>query len=171
MWFAKIVTLKGQGHRQKWHYQIPWPKNIDLDAKIIVISALVQKLWSKTSFCIMVANVTRSCMSHIQTVQDIFILLKGPAPSYLVLKFDHILPFNNWVVAQSVILQRSWPWKVKVIGQKNSTIRFLDRKNRSRHQNCNPKCFSSKVMVKDIFLHNGGQRNVFAYVTRSNRPR
>ena len=70
-------------------------KNIDLDAKIIVISALVQKLWSKTSFCIMVANVTHSCMSHIQTAQDIFILLKGPATSYLVLKFDNILPVNN----------------------------------------------------------------------------
>ena len=57
----------------------------------------------------MVANVTCSCMLHIQTAQDIFILLKGPAPSYLVLKFDNILPVNNWVVAQSVILQRSWP--------------------------------------------------------------
>ena len=70
-------------------------KNIDLDAKIIVISALVQKLWSKTSFCIMVANVTHLCMSHIQTTQDIFILLKGPDPSYLVLKFGNILPVNN----------------------------------------------------------------------------
>ena len=69
-------------------------KTIDLDAKI-VISALVQKLWSKTSFCIMVANVTRSCMSQIPTAQDIFILLKGPAPSYLVLIFDNIVPVNN----------------------------------------------------------------------------
>ena len=40
----------------------------------------------------MVANVTRS---HIQTAQDIFILLKGPDPSYLVLKFGNILPVNN----------------------------------------------------------------------------
>ena len=32
-----------------------------------------------------------------------------PASSYLVLKFDNILPINNWAVAQSVILQRSWP--------------------------------------------------------------
>ena len=46
-------------------------------------------------------------MSHIQTAQDIFILWKGPAPSYLVLKFDNILPVNNGVVAQSVILQGS----------------------------------------------------------------
>ena len=45
---------------------------------------------------------------HIQTTQNIFILLKGPAPSYLVLKFDNILAVNNWVVAQSVILQRIW---------------------------------------------------------------
>ena len=64
-------------------------KNIDLDAKIIVKSALNQKLWLKTSFCIiiMVANVACSCMSHIQTAQDIFILWKGHDPSYLVLKF------------------------------------------------------------------------------------
>ena len=43
--------------------------------------------------------------------------------------------------------------------------------HRPRHQNLHPKYFSSKVIVKDIFLHNGGQRNAFAYVTRSNRPR
>ena len=54
----------------------------------------------------MVANVTRSCMSHIQTTQDIFILLKGPTPSYLVLKCDNILPVNNWVAAQSVIFAK-----------------------------------------------------------------
>ena len=49
-------------------------KNIDLDTKIIIISALVQRLWSKISFCIMVANVTRSCTSHVQTAQDIFFI-------------------------------------------------------------------------------------------------
>ena len=70
-------------------------KNIDLDEKIIVISALVQRLWLKTFFCIMVANVTHSCMSHIQIAQDVFNLSKGPDPSYLVLKFGNILPFNN----------------------------------------------------------------------------
>ena len=47
-------------------------KNIDLDTKMIILSALVQKLWSKTSFCIMLANVTRSGMSHIQTAQNVF---------------------------------------------------------------------------------------------------
>ena len=39
----------------------------------------------------------------------------------------------------------------------------LTYKHRSGHQNHHPKWFSSKVMVKDIFLHNGGQRNAFAY--------
>ena len=94
------MTLKGQCH---WSKQIApsinWPKNIDLDAKIIVTNALIQKLWSKASFYIIVANVTRLCMSHIQTAQDIFNLLKGPDPSYLVLKFGNILLVNNWVVA------------------------------------------------------------------------
>ena len=36
-------------------------KNIDLDAKIVIRSDLLQKLWSKPSFCIMVVNVTHSC--------------------------------------------------------------------------------------------------------------
>ena len=45
---------------------------IYLDAKIVILSALVRKLWSKTSFCLMVANVTRSRTSHVQTAQDVF---------------------------------------------------------------------------------------------------
>ena len=63
-------------------------------------------------------------------------------------------------------------WKVKVIRQ-NKWHQQLPwpQKHRLRHQNLHPKCFSSKVIVKDIFLHNGGQRNAFAYVTCSNRPR
>ena len=69
-------------------------KNIDLDVKIIVISALVQKLWSKIIFCIMMANVKCSRMVHIQTAQDIFNLLKGPNPSYLVLN-GNTLPINK----------------------------------------------------------------------------
>ena len=75
-------------------------KNIDLDAKI-VISTVVQKLWSKTSFRIMVANVAHSCMLHIQTAQDIFILLKGPAPSYksrvqvdICVQLDFVCQYN-----------------------------------------------------------------------------
>ena len=49
-------------------------KNIYLNAKIVILSAsdLVQKLWSKMSFCIMVANVTRSRASHVRIAQDVF---------------------------------------------------------------------------------------------------
>ena len=47
-------------------------KNIDLDTKIIILRALVQKLWSKTSFCIMVPNVTRLRTYQAQTTQDVF---------------------------------------------------------------------------------------------------
>ena len=36
------------------------------------------------------------------------------------------------------------------------------------HHNRHPKCFGSKVMVKDIFLQNGGQHNAFAYVSCTN---
>ena len=75
-----------------------------LDAKIVILSALVQKLWSKTSFCIMVANVTRLRTSHVQTAQDIFDLLKGPDPSYLVLKFGDTLSSRNRDMGQNEIL-------------------------------------------------------------------
>ena len=97
--------------------------------------------------------------------------LKGFYSSYFVLKFGNVLPLRNWDISTNVILQRSWPWKVKVIGQNKWHHQLpWPQKHRSRHQNLHPKCFSSKVIVKDIFLHNGGQRNTFTYVTRSNRP-
>ena len=52
----------------------------------------------------MVANVTRSRTSHVQTAQDIFYLLKGPNSSYLVLKFDDDLSSRNRDMAQNMIL-------------------------------------------------------------------
>ena len=104
-----------------------------------------------------------------KAVHDIFNLLKGLNPSYLVLKFGNILPINNWDMAQNVISQRSWPWKVKVIGQNKWYHQIpWPWKHISRCQNHHPKCLTLKVMVKDIFLYNGGQRNTFAYVSRSN---
>ena len=48
---------------------------------------------------------------------------------------------------------------------------LASKRYRSKHQNHHPKCLSSKVKVKDVFLHNGGQRNAFAYVSRSNCSR
>ena len=35
-----------------------------------------------------------SRMSHAETAQDIFNLLKGPYPNYLVLKFHNVLPIS-----------------------------------------------------------------------------
>ena len=46
-----------------------------------------QKLWSKTSFCKIVANITHSCTSHKQTAKDIFYFIESLDPSYPVLKF------------------------------------------------------------------------------------
>ena len=98
--------------------------------------------------------------------------LKGFYSSYLVLKFGNVLPIRNWNISRNVIIQRSWPWKVKVIGQNKWYHRIpWPQKHSSRHQNRHPKSFSWKVMVKDISLHNGGQYNAFAYITRSNHPR
>ena len=61
-------------------------KNIDLDTKIVILSVLVQKLWSKTSFCIMVANVARSRTSHVQIAQDIFLFIERPRPKLSYVK-------------------------------------------------------------------------------------
>ena len=41
--------------------------------KIVILSAVVQKLWSNTSFCIMMDNITHSYYTlHVQTTQNIF---------------------------------------------------------------------------------------------------
>ena len=52
----------------------------------------------------MAAMVTRSRTSHVQTAPDVFDLLKGPDPSYPVLKFGNNLSSRNRDMAQSVIL-------------------------------------------------------------------
>ena len=77
---------------------------MDLDTKIVILSALVQKLWSKMSFCTMVANVMHSRTSHIQIAQDVFDLLKGPNQSYPVVKFSGNLSSRNRDMAQNVML-------------------------------------------------------------------
>ena len=58
----------------KWHHRIPDLKYIKLNNKIVILSALVKKLWSNMSFYVMVDNVTRSHTSHVQTAQHLFLL-------------------------------------------------------------------------------------------------
>ena len=55
----------------------------DLDTKIVILSAIVQKLWSKTSFCQLVANITHWYTSHAQKTPDIFHFLKFLAQAIL----------------------------------------------------------------------------------------
>ena len=45
--FAKVITLKNQGHQWKTNATIDFldHKNMGLDIKIIVLSGLVQNLW------------------------------------------------------------------------------------------------------------------------------
>ena len=52
----------------------------------------------------MVANVTRSLTSHVQTAQDVFWFVEGPDPSYSVLKFGDNLSSRHWGMAQSMVL-------------------------------------------------------------------
>ena len=46
------------------------PQNIALDTKIIILCALVQKLWQKMRFRKMVENITYPEMTVIQNTRD-----------------------------------------------------------------------------------------------------
>ena len=62
--------------------------------------------------------------------------------------------------------------KVQVIGQNKWHHQIpWPYKHIPTCKNRHPKCLRSKVMVKEVFLHNGGQCNTFAYVLRSNCSR
>ena len=137
------MTLKGQGHRSKLKAlsDSVTLKTIDLFiyTKIVILCALVKKLYGervnllllllKTSFCIMVANVTYLCTFHVPTAQSVFDLLKGRDPSYLVKKSD-----NFWL-----LITKIWPkmWfrkghnleRSRSLVKRNGTIGFLDLKS------------------------------------------
>ena len=131
-------------------------KNIDLHTNIAFLSALLQSYSPRQIF----ANGT----SHVQTVQNILLC-------YLVLKFGNILLISNWVMAQNVISQRSRSWNVNVIGQNKWHHRIpWPQIHRFRCQNPHPKCLSSKVMVKDVFLHNDSERSASTYVSLTFTP-
>ena len=49
----------------------------------------------------------------------------------------------------------------------NSTSEFLVHKKRGpRHQNHYPKWFTSKIMIKNVFLQKGCQGKTYVYVSR-----
>ena len=90
-----------------------------------------------------------------------------PHPSCLELKLDNVLPRSNRDMVQTVILWTSWPWKVKVIGKNKWHHQILwPSKYRSRRHNHYLESFSSKEIVKHVFLLNGGQRVTLTYVSR-----
>ena len=68
---------------------------MDLDTKIVILSALVQKVMVKD--IVFHNGGQRNAFEYITRLNPsryFFHLLKGPDPSYLVLKFN-ILPINN----------------------------------------------------------------------------
>ena len=52
-------------------------------------------------------------MSHIQTTQDIFNLLKGPDPTYRVLTFGNILITELWAKMWSVMTLKGQGYRSK----------------------------------------------------------
>ena len=78
-------------------------KNTDLDTKIIILSALVQKLWSKMYFCKMMVNVIGLRVSRITSTWGIFF--------YKDLHFDyhpHWHSGSNQSVGSSVPVVSRW---------------------------------------------------------------
>ena len=74
------MTLKSHGHRAKSMApsdSLISKTDLDLSANL---SALAQKLWSKMSFCNIVANVTHLRSSYIENTQDIFLFIQRPQP-------------------------------------------------------------------------------------------
>ena len=115
----------------------------------------------------MVANITRSSMSQVQTIKDIFFgiyLLKAFTQGTLCWNLATFCPLT------AEICPKMWFSKVKVIGSKiNYTIRFLNLKNMDLDTKIVILSALVQVMVKDVSLHNnGGQRNTFVYVASSN---
>ena len=94
----------------------------------------------KDVICKVVANVMCINTSHMQTAQGILSFLQKSLPKL------HLAMFCQVVI-------KIWPKMFgKVIDKINGTVRFLDLKNISGHQIVILKCFSSKVMVEDIFF-------------------
>ena len=162
-WKVKVI---GQN---KWHRQFPWPqkhrsRHQNLRPKCFSSNVIVKNIFLHNGGQRNAVHVRHT----FKPPKMFFHLLKGLNLCYLVLKFGNILPINNWDMAQNVISQRSWPWKVKVIGQNKWHHQIpWPRKYISKCQDHHPMCLTFKVMVKDVILHNGGQRNVFAYVSCS----
>ena len=117
MWFRKGHDLESSRSWVKINGTVRFHdlNNIHLDAKIIILSALVQKLTSKTSFCIMVANVTHVCMSHVQAAQDIFLFIARPGPKLHCVKIWWWFAQQEPRYGPKYDFTVLWPWKVKVI--------------------------------------------------------
>ena len=103
----RFMTLKGQGHRSKQMAPSDslTSKNIYLDAKIIILCALLSKLLVKD--VILHNGGQRNAFAYVSRSNPLkifFDLLKVPDPSYPVLKFGDDLSSRNRGMAQNVIL-------------------------------------------------------------------
>ena len=108
------VKVTGQN---KWHHWIYWPEKHKSWYQNCHPRCLSSKVMAKTSFYITVANIT--CSSHVQTTQDIFCVLKGPNPSYPLLKLCNNLSSRKQDMAQMwfynvvALKGEDYPWRSK----------------------------------------------------------
>ena len=92
-----------------------------------------------------------------------------PLPKLLCAKFGQVLPIIVTEIWPIMLFAKIMTLKGQGHRQINGTLGFLDLKTIDLDAKIIViiKCLSSKVMVKDVFLHNGGQRNTFLYVAHS----
>ena len=57
-------------HQNEWRQIFLDPENIVVGTKIIILCALVQKLWSQACFCAMSANIMHLYLANIQTAKN-----------------------------------------------------------------------------------------------------
>ena len=115
-WKVKVISQKIYGTIRFLDLN-----NIYLHAKIIILSALVQKLWSQMSFRKMVANAMHWHTSHFHTTQDICWFIERPRFKLLCVKVWWQFIQEEPRYGPKYDFTGLWPWKVKVIreGQNN----------------------------------------------------
>ena len=102
MWFHKGHNLERSRSYCKINGTIRFldHTNIDPRHQNRHPKCLVQTLWRKTSFCIMVANINLRTF-HVQRAQNVFDCLKGPYLSYLLVNFGNFFAINNQDMSQN----------------------------------------------------------------------
>ena len=126
--------------------------------------------WKQKQHSSLISSISNKILKTCYSIYSVtFPIIPGP-PEYNVSKLNIqyccFVTLKYYRYVKLSLITEIWPkiWFCKGHGLERirsqwktiGSIIFLDLKQyRSQHQNCHPKCFSSKVIVKALFLHNG----------------